>query len=116
MLLVRRFPHGHVLSLGRHQAHCGALYSSNEFAPEVYTTGRAKEKYQELLWTVTPLEQRAQRLCESIEVVRMGYWLPSLPALSVGLHLSNEQYPIVQVLYVSPFEKVGLELSHECAT
>ena len=73
MLQERRFqiPRGHVLSLGRHQAHRGALYLSNEeLAPQmVCTTGGVKAKYQELLWVVTPLERRAHGLRESIEVV-----------------------------------------------
>jgi hypothetical protein len=73
MLQARRFQRGHDLSLGRHQAHRGALYLSNEkLAPPgqtVCTTGHAKATYQELLWTATPLEQRAQGLCQSIEVV-----------------------------------------------
>ena len=93
MLQARRFPRGHVLSLCRHQAHCGALYLSNEkLAPQmVRTTERAKAKYQKLLWMITPFEQtpRALGLCESIEVAWMGYGLLSLPP-SVGLHLSNE--------------------------
>ena len=92
MLQARRLRRGHVLSLGRHQAHFGALYLSNEeLAPQmVCTTGRAKEKYQELLWTVTPLEQRAQGLCQSIEVVCSGPGLLPLPASSVDVHLSNK--------------------------
>ena len=73
MLHARRLPCELVLSLGRQQAHCVALYLSNEeLAPQmVCTTGRhgVKAKYQELLWVATPLEQRAQGLCESIGVL-----------------------------------------------
>jgi hypothetical protein len=67
----RHSPRGHDLFLGRYQAHCGALHLSNEeLAPQmVCTTGHAKATYQELLWTVVLLGQRAQGHCESIEVV-----------------------------------------------
>jgi hypothetical protein len=71
MLQARRFPCRHVLSLSRHQAHFGALYylSNEKVASQmVCTTGRVKAKFQGLLWTVTPLEQRAQGVFESIEV------------------------------------------------
>jgi len=57
MLQARRLPRSLVLSLGRHRSHGGALYLSNEkLAPE-------------MVWTATPLEQRAQGLCEPIGVL-----------------------------------------------
>lgn len=82
----------HDLSLGRHQAHCGALYlSDEELVPQmVCTAGHAKATYQKFLGAVAPLEQRALGLCEAIEVLCMGHGLLSLPAPSVGLDLSKE--------------------------
>ncbi len=61
LMLPRRFPRVRFLSQDLHKAQCAPRLAS--------ASRRAKANNQGLLWTAILLDQKAQGLCESIEMV-----------------------------------------------